>query len=260
MSGKIIRNVGCMTIVFVFLFGVCSAGYAETEEGWRFELVPAYLWVPGVSGNLGLEDIDTPGDSDQGESFVNFDFGYLLHGEAWYNRFGGMLDALYVSLSKNADAGLPNLDVGFQAWLVDFAGLYRVYQYPLGNAADERSLDIDLLVGGRYMSVALDIDLFDDFISLSGNEQWADPIFGGRILVDFTRKFHGTLRGDVGGGVNADLTWSTTGTLGYNFSKLFSVWGGYRALGMEYEVGSGSDRFLFKMTFQGPIVGIGFSF
>jgi hypothetical protein len=253
------RIVSIVVGVFILLMLVSSAGYAE--EGWRFELIPAYLWVPGFSGNLGLEDIDTPGDSPSGESLTNLDFGYLLHGEAWYNRFGGMLDALYVSLAKNAKAGLPELDVGFQAWLVDFAGLYRVYQYPLGNAADGRSLGIDLLAGGRYMSVDLDIDLFDKFISLGGNEQWADPIFGGRVLADFTRKFSGTLRGDVGGfGVNADLTWSVSGALAYNFTKLFSVWGGYRVLGMEYEIGSGEDRFKFSMTFQGPVIGIGFSF
>ncbi len=263
MNTRMLHTIGIVFVVFFLIFSLCPESYAQ-NEGWRFNLVPAYLWVPGFSGNLGLGDTDTPGDSPAGDSFVDLEFGYLLHGEAWYTRFGAMADILYVRLGKDAKAGLPNLDVGFQTWLADFAGMYRLYNRPLGDAADGRNLDIDLIAGVRYISVELDIDLkvdlLDETLSLNGEEQWADPIFGGRIIWDMSRRFTGTFRGDIGGGVNADLTWSATGTLAFNFTQLFNVWAGYRALGMEYEIGSGSDRFLFEMTFQGPIIGLGFNF
>ncbi|MCP4402668.1 MAG: hypothetical protein GY801_35850, partial [bacterium] len=66
---------------------------------------------------------------------------------------------------------------------------------------------------------------------------------------------------DVGGfGVGSDLTWSVSSFLGYQFTPLFSLWGGYRALGVDYQTGSGTDVFKYDMTMSGPIIGLGFSF
>ena len=47
---------------------------------------------------------------------------------------------------------------------------------------------------------------------------------------------------------------------GYRFSKLFQVTAGYRVLGMNYDKGSGEDRFLYDMDISGAVVRFGFNF
>jgi hypothetical protein len=174
-------------------------------------------------------------------------------------RFGLLLDALYVRLGKDdAKVGSANLDFTFQTWLVDFGGVYRFYETAYGEA-DDRNLALELLAGGRYLSLDLEFK-FNDRPDTDGSRQFVDPIAGGRIIADLTRKLSGTLRGDVGGGVNVDLTWSVSGALTYQFTDLFNVWGGYRVVGIDFDEGDKQDKFKLKMTMHGPIIGLGFTF
>ena len=255
-----------ITIVSVVILIACggSAGYAQ--DRWQFDVIPAYLWVPGFEGDVsvgisggGGDSIDSPVDTSSEDAFVDLDFGWLLHVEARKRRWSLMLDGLYTKLQKDAKAGLPELDLVIQNWLVDFGAWYTVYQRPLG-AGDGQSLDLELLAGGRYISLDVDVDLFDRLISVGANEQGIDPIVGARLKADLTRKFTASLRGDVGGGVTADLTWSLSGFLGYYFTRSFGVWGGYRAMYLEFDEGSGEDQFKVDLTLTGPIVGLGFRF
>ena len=69
------------------------------------------------------------------------------------------------------------------------------------------------------------------------------------------------IRGDVGGfGMGSDITWQVFPFVGYRFSKLFEISGGYRALGMDYKTGSGTDAFLYDMVIFGPQLGLVFHF
>ncbi|MCP4406078.1 MAG: hypothetical protein GY801_53400, partial [bacterium] len=50
------------------------------------------------------------------------------------------------------------------------------------------------------------------------------------------------------------------GALTYRFTDLFSAWGGYRVVGIDFDEGDRQDKFTFKMTMYGPIIGLGFTF
>ncbi len=128
------------------------------------------------------------------------------------------------------------------------------------DSAGDRTFALELLAGGRYMSVEQTIEI-SGLGDLKGDKQWVDPIIGGRLMADLTEKLTFTLRGDIGGfGVSSDLTWSASGFLGWQFTPLLSAWVGYRAVGVDYETGSGNDRFKYDITVSGPIMGVGFSF
>ncbi len=93
------------------------------------------------------------------------------------------------------------------------------------------------------------------------DEVWIDLIIGGRLIADLTEKLTFTLHGDIGGfGVSSDLTWNVSGFLGYQFTPLLSAWIGYRALGVDYETGSGKNQFKYEMTVSGPIIDLGLVF
>jgi hypothetical protein len=75
------------------------------------------------------------------------------------------------------------------------------------------------------------------------------------------RPFSVSLRGDVGGfDVGSKFTYNAVGLVGYNISPVVSVWLGYRVLGVNYESGSGFNKFKLDVTFYGPITGIIFRF
>ena len=68
-----------------------------------------------------------------------------------------------------------------------------------------------------------------------------------------------SFKGDLGGvGTISDLPWQARAD--YRFSKLFQLGLGYRYIGMDYEKGSGNDRFLYDVNTYGPALKFGFHF
>ncbi len=246
-----------MSAALVFTLFILGSRPGYAQDDWDFLVVPAYLWIPGFSGDITLESDESSGDSNIMEAF---EFGYMIHAEAMRSRrWGLLLDALYVRLGKDdATVGSSTADFTFETWLVDFGGVYRFYETAYGGAED-RNLALELLGGGRYLSLGLEFK-FNDRSGSDGSRHIVDPIVGGRVIADLTRKLSGSLRGDVGGGVNTDLTWSFSGALTYRFTDLFSAWGGYRVVGIDFDEGDRQDKFTFKMTMHGPIIGLGFTF
>ncbi|MCP4398835.1 MAG: hypothetical protein GY801_16245, partial [bacterium] len=231
MNRKRILFVVVTCCVLLALAG--SPGYAQ--EVWKFHLVP-YLWAAGLNGDVGVKGIEAPVEASFGDIWDALDMAFLLHAEANRGKWTLMLDPTYLKLSKDANAGPADISVELQNWIVDFGLFYRPYEKALGDI-DDRTLALELLAGGRYMSL-------DQTLGISGlgdaqdNKQWADPILGGRLMADVTENLAFMLRGDVGGfGVGSDLTWSVSSFLGYQFTPLFSLWGGYRALGVDYQTG-----------------------
>jgi hypothetical protein len=93
-----------------------------------------------------------------------------------------------------------------------------------------------------------------------------DPLVGARSLFDLFERWTLSLEGSVGGfGVGSDFAWHAYGAFGYRFS-LFSkernarAVAGYRALYMDYDTGSGADKFEWDVTLHGPIVGLFIAF
>ncbi len=66
-----------------------------------------------------------------------------------------------------------------------------------------------------------------------------------------------SLYGDIGGfGVSSDFTWQGFGLIDFQPWKNVAFIAGYRAIGTDYETGSGTDKFTFDTTVHGPIIGV----
>ena len=61
--------------------------------------------------------------------------------------------------------------------------------------------------------------------------------------------------GGFGIGSASDLTWSITTYLNYQFSKHWSLAGGYRYLDMDYSRGSGTSKFGLDGSLEGFMIG-----
>jgi hypothetical protein len=62
------------------------------------------------------------------------------------------------------------------------------------------------------------------------------------------------VRGDIGGfGAGSDFSWQALGLLDWQPWQHVSISAGIRALGVDYETGSGLDRFVYDATTWGPL-------
>jgi len=271
ISMDILKKQVLVLLIMVFAVAVPLA-YGETtpadqpaKSRWEFVTV-LYFWGPSVSGDMTVKGIPAHVDIPLSDILKALNFTGQVHLEAWKDRWGLFLDTVYVNLSADADARsiAGSADVGFQMWTVEFGGLYRFAKWPLGKD-EKNALTLEALAGGRYWnlfaSLDLAIPLTHTFVDASGRKEWIDPFVGARMRLDLSNRFSMSLRGDVGGfDVGSKFTYNAVGLVGYNISPVVSVWLGYRVLGLNYESGSGFNKFKFDGTLYGPITGIVFRF
>ena len=122
----------------------------------------------------------------------------------------------------------------------------------------------DVFAGARLTSLTDSLELtgvLGGSRSAELSETWVDPILGARAKVPVGKGWSLEGYGDLGGfGVGSDFTWMLQGRVTWQVSRVVGVAVGYRALYQDYETGSGTDHFKWKVTTQGPLVAINVSF
>ena len=165
---------------------------------------------------------------------------------------------------------LPSIDeveIGMTMSIVEAGLSYRCLEVPLGNS-ETRVLSLEALAGARYtyMKSEIDIDItpgsfgmLPASVSMKKSVDWIEPLVGGRIKLGLTDRLNLAVRGDVGGfgiGSASQLTWQVLAGLQYRISDSTSVTAGYRHYNLDYEKGSGSDKFAMDIEIKGPIFGL----
>ena len=259
--------------------GVASPSCAQ-ESDWRFMAAP-YAWAFGLEGDTGIGDRVASIDEsfldimDQSDSIVALQG----HAEVQYRRVGAFLDGAYADVSYSLSGSAErrffdaeiDADIEEKILFVEVGAFYRVLeeQRLWGDPAAGSGggvLNADILVGARYTNLDATVDAEltvnqQEFeADFEGEQDWADPFIGVRTNLRLTDDIDLSLRGDVGGVVTgSDFTWNTQALLGYRF-LLFgadaTAWGGYRALGQDYDDHSGDREFTWDMILHGPIIGM----
>jgi hypothetical protein len=237
------RKIGLAMLALAMLVAPAWAA----EEGWSFKITP-YLWTMGVDGDVGVGPATASVDVDFLDAVKDLEFGGMLSAEADYGPWSILGDVAYLSLEDDEDTRIGEFEVELEQWLVQGAVAYRVVK------TETTSLDLGL--GGRYLSLDVDLNAPSDQPERSQSEGWADPILVARVRQQITEKFYGVLYGDIGGfGAASDLTWQALAAAGYSCTDWCSLVAGYRALGYDYE----EDEFSFDLTEHGIVVGLQFS-
>jgi hypothetical protein len=176
------------------------------------------------------------------------------------NRWGFFIDGTYLKLGPEVKQGPVHLRVGYKYWLWELGGLYRAatWETKHGNGA------FDLLLGGRYTSMDVDLDFRNlPLPDVSGSQDWTDLIAGARVAIDLPHDWSISLRGDLGGfGIGGSSNLSAQGILAarWRFAPAWEAVIGYRALYQDYENGRGADKFAYDATTHGPLLGVGYRF
>jgi hypothetical protein len=159
---------------------------------------------------------------------------------------------MYAKLKDEGDYGF--FGVRMKQYIIEFGGTYRIVKAAIGTEPHSK-LGVEGLVGGRYWNtdVRMELPTFDT----SKSKDWFDPIVGVRLKIGLLKNLSFHFQGDIGGfGVGSKFTWNTEGLLIYDLSRYFSLKLGYRAMGVDYESGSGSSKFKYDVTYYGPVLGL----
>jgi hypothetical protein len=229
---------------------------SSIKNKWHFLLEP-YMMFPNMSGTTGLGDLPNASvDENPGDIFKNLQFGAMLYAEAHKGFWTIGSDLTYMKLKSdvNIKNGIVSGTAEIKQLAWELAGMRQLAPW------------FELGLAFQLNNIKSDVDLF---INTSGgvqertskiDETWVDPSVLTRVKFDLSKKWFFQFRGNIGGGgIGSDLYWQLQSYFGYRFSKLFQLSAGYRVIYIDYETGSGNDRFVYTMTTFGPVIRFGFN-
>jgi hypothetical protein len=242
------------------LTGVSNAQDSTSSKNkWSFlaELEYMFINIHGYSGLGNLPDYylyETSGDvMDHWKSGIIFYF------EAQNDKWAITSDLFELEQTKEEiKNGLIITSGRLDTRQIheELAGLYKVLPWLEAGA------------GIRYNSINIGGEL--NMKTISGTDtvrinnrlqDWVDPIIVARIKNPGATKWITEFRADIGGfGIGSKLAWQIQANVGYRFSHLFQTTFGYRWLDMNYEKGTGDERFLYDIITFGPSLSFGFNF
>ena len=230
-----------------------------TESGFEVNIVPLYLWLPGMNGKVGVFgappiDVDlTPIDivSNLGDFLDALDGLYMGAGEVRYGDFGLAYDIFYLDVSSTAEIDRTVLkgaaDIAFSQVMATILGSYR--------AIEDENMHVDLLGGIRINDVNMSVDLTFDNIpnfTQSDGSTWVDPMFGAKGRMQLSENWYANGTALIGGfGVSSDFVWDVSANLGYQWNNWLDLYAGFRGAGTDYKSGS----FIWDVTQYGPVMG-----
>jgi hypothetical protein len=254
-TSALVRSLLCATLLWLMAPGGLRAQDAGTGEGWTFIVAP-YLVFPHMDGSLTVRGIPVEVDVGPEEIFDSLDFGAMLYLEMANGDWAITLDGLYMNLGERGQTPLTGreAEADTKQLAIEATGMRRVASWAeIGIGGRLNSLD-----GG--LSVAPG-DVALPGIDVSETKTWFDPVIAARLTAPLGGRWRLGVRGDIGGfGLGSEFAWQVFPFVGYRFGSLFELEAGYRALGMEYETGSGDDLFVYDITTFGPQLGLVFHF
>lgn len=245
------------------LMGPLQAGAVTTaDEGNGWESRGAtYLWMANINGTQTVKGQEADLDIGFGDVLDVLDFAAEAHVEALKdNTWGFFIDGTYLKLGPEAKQGPVHIRIGYKYWLWELGGVYRANTWATSNGRAA----VDLLLGGRYTSMNVEMDFQNlPLPNIGGSQSWTDLIAGARLVMDLPHNWSLVIRGDVGGfGIGGSSNLSAQGILvaRWNFKPAWNLGIGYRALYQDYESGSGPNKFAYDATTHGPLLGLEFRF
>lgn len=231
---------------------------------WQFSFT-TYLWVAGMDGDVTARGREADVDVSVADGFDNLVDNFKLaitgHLEARRDRLALFGDVAYISLEQDVERrilGEGTIDTA-QGFFELGIG-YTVIDEPLPNHPSRR-FRLEPIAGARmyYLDMELSFDSIDR--TFGDDKLWVDGFVGLRSSVDIADRLSLFGRFDIGAG-GSDLAWNAVlgADLKLGKHKRVSLLGGYRWLDVDYDDGSGDNKFVFDVLMHGPFVGLGFTF
>jgi len=218
-------------IILTFgLFLTTVRAQYDYDDRLKLEITP-YVWMTTLNGDLTINGERRAINFTYEDFFKFSNLGLNGHIELKKMRWAILFDYNYIDLLKGTtytELVLSELDL---AWR--FTKIF------------------ELIVGGRYFKS--EVEYRDDpQLVRKGKQSWTDPIIGGRISWDLTKRIVFSTRADIGGfGMGSAFAWNLMAGVGYRLSNITFL-AAYRIWYAKYENGSGDDLFVYDLTTSGP--------
>jgi len=237
----------CLITVAISAPSVCGQTAGGGSDEWKFKLAP-YLLFPWMDGKAAVRGHTVDVNVSAGDIFSNLQIGAMGYFEARKGAWGFGADAMYMALGTTIDQ--PSADIDFNQGAYQFTGL---------RALNEK---VDLTFGARWNVLQGRLGFKGPgATTVEDTKQWVDPTVGLQIHQPLGGRWHFGLVADIGGfGAASKFAWQVFPTVGINVGKKARIGFGYRALGMNYETGSGDTFFRYDVITSGPVIGMAFSF
>jgi hypothetical protein len=245
---KMQLNLTLLTLLgFILANGPRAAAQEESGDKWTFD-ASLYGLAAGMSGDVTARGISADLDLGFDDILDNLEFGAMGKVRVGYDRWSFNTEVIYMSLG----ASKGGFKAEMEQWIVEPTLGYTVCK------------GFEALAGVRYNNLSGDITGTGPLgiaRAASGTQEWWDPIVGANLRLPFAKKFSLNLRGDIGGfGIGSDLTWQAFPYVNWQISTCCSLQAGYRWVYVDYETGSGANRFEYDIMTQGPQLGVTFRF
>jgi len=256
----------------------------EKNSGASVRFTP-YAWLTAFNGSTGVAGVTFDVDASFSDVLETSDsiFGLMGAVDLEINRFVFQINGTYSQAEVSTERGRASNRENVEAevdidstlsntWLESFAG-YRLVERPID---ENRSFAVDAFAGLRYTHIGIDVGAVSNVTltlpngqvleagnrgEVEGDEDWIEPFIGSRLIMQLSERWQLGIRGDVGGfGVDdSSFSWQVIPTIGYLWEfegGNIGLFGGYRALGQDYE----SDGFVWDVVTHGPILGLSVQF
>jgi hypothetical protein len=273
-SSSKFQKQGCSFLIkaiAVLMISACATSVLAEEKsvgdnGWEFRVAP-YMWLVALEGDVTVKGQESDLDLSFSDIWDELNIAAMLTFDARKGKWGLLGDIVAANLGKRRRGDGIKIDPTVKLALLTAGGSYRLGTWNLSDTDGQNvpAVSVDGIFGVRY--TYLDVELnFKRTRDASGHRDWFDPLIGVRAITDLTDHWTLSLMGNVGGfDVGSDFTWGAMGTIYYRF-RLFSernnarAAAGYRAIYMDYDTGSGADKFEWDVTLHGPILGLVIAF
>ena len=241
-----------LKVAFVLLALTPSITTAQTESGWSNQGL-LYLLGPTLDGTTGVADLETEVDLGMSDVFDAIDKGLLGMYRGEGERWGMLVDVVYMDLKMDAEGsrGVLSGELELEQTLAIASATWRLNE------------SLQLMGGAMYADLSTDIALTGPQTTrmASISEDWLDPLVGVLFETPVGAGWEFSGSAQVGGfGVGSDLVVILSGAMHYRFNDWSSLSLGYRYLDFDYDDGEGPDRFKFDMKQHGPLIGVRFDF
>jgi opacity protein-like surface antigen len=234
--------------------GPAIAAMAEETNHWSFDAVP-YLWVASADVQTTLPSVppSTPAGVDRFDTRISA--GAMLAAQARYRSVGLFADFDWLQLNSVASQPGPEYSaVDLKSDFI-FSTAALTYSLPLSGR-----FHADALAGAQIWNVNENLEFTAGALpgfTTSNEKTWVDPVIGGDLRYDLSKRWFLTAKGTVGGfGVSSDILWQAFGGVGFNITDWCSATVGYRYLQDEYD----RNHFKFNLDAHGLLLGVGFHF
>lgn len=244
-------------LTMVVAFGALAQPALAADEAWQHTLV-IYGIGASIDGESGVGPVTADVDVSFGDILDNLEMGAMAAYRAERGRWAVVADVIWMNLEQDKDGLGPLGRTRADVELDQFIG-----ELDVAYALDDR---LDAYAGLRYWDVDTDLTVegggpLGQTLSGHLSEDWVDPVVGLRYEWPLGAKWTLVARGDIGGfGVGSDFTWHTTAFASWNVFENASLLFGFRFLDVDYEDGSGSDRFMMDVLQGGPTAGFSWRF